>query len=1146
MKIQRLSWVLGSTLVLAACGGGDSDDGGSSSSVASSSSSSASQVSSSSSESSSSSSPARVEPRANPTVNSELIQYNDVAVHDPSVFRDDDGTYYVVGSHLAMASSEDLITWTSEAPGIALENPDLTDYPLFGNYETEVAEGIEWTGGYVGSWASDIRKLADGKYYFYFNHCTNPASGVCDAPRSYLGLATSEDSIFGPYENQGIFLWSGQTDAEIDQGYGVGEIESYNGNIHPNAIDPHTFHDKDGNLWMIYGSYAGGIHILAMDESTGLPEPGQGYGKHLTGGDHSAIEGTFVLYSPETDYYYMFASFGGFVSTDGYNIRIARSRTPDGPYLDAEGNDMALARGGWDGIAPYGVKLMGGFNFRSRTGDDHGSRGYLAPGHNSAYYDEATGQHFLITHTRFPDRGEQHAIRVHELMATADGWLVASPHRYALIEGDNVVDSEDVVGDYQFINHGKDINREARQSQAMTLHDDGTITGEVTGTYQLDPEALNRIVLQLDGLGSYEGQLRWQWDERIAELVPAFSAVSGSGESVWGTRLPAQSTTEVLAAVAAELTLPETFKGDALTLPSDGIRGAQILWESSNEAVIGTDGQVERPAPGSGDASVSLTATILYQGEQETVTLEVLVPERMPFNRVARFEFENDLSDSTGQFEAAMSTGDRIHKVGEGNLSYTTGSAGQAVSLDGSSGVRFPDGLINNYEYTLSLWVRPNAITQFSPLVFGEVPGDASDPLVEPSQWFSFLPSSWDENVMLWSRNNDAWFDGATGETIPAGEWSHLAVSVSQGYVRVYIDGQQAYAGGSVADFFTDNTGRFALGVNYWDLPFNGLVDEFNVYDAALSAAEIQALDIDRLSTSELLGVARDQLTLGDTSAVIEDFSLPVSGPFATAVSWTSSDSAVVEVEGATARVTRPAASDADVTLTATLSLEGQSVTRDITVTVLSEGMPEPAARFSFDDHLDDATGNTGSGMVTGNRLDNTGGSLSFDEGRVGRALSLDGTYGVALPDNLITDATYTISVWLNPSALTQFTTAFFGAASADSWISVVPNGPGDGNTMLWSGTDWFDGDTGTQIPTGTWTHFVAVNNAGNLTLYLDGEAVFTGAGFPDVFTPAETTVFGVGVNYWDTPYDGLVDELSIYDVPLTAEDVAAIYSSAP
>jgi hypothetical protein len=79
-----------------------------------------------------------------------------------------------------------------------------------------------------------------------------------------------------------------------------------------------------------------------MDERTGKPKPGQGYGKHLAGGDHSAIEGSYILYSPESGYYYLFASFGGFASTDGYNIRIARSKNPDGPYLDAAGRDEVL------------------------------------------------------------------------------------------------------------------------------------------------------------------------------------------------------------------------------------------------------------------------------------------------------------------------------------------------------------------------------------------------------------------------------------------------------------------------------------------------------------------------------------------------------------------------------------------------------------------------------------------------------------------------------------------------------------------------------------------------------------------------------------------------------------------------------------
>lgn len=42
---------------------------------------------------------------------SELPKTVHVCVHDPSVFEDTDGTFYVLGSHTASASSEDLIEW---------------------------------------------------------------------------------------------------------------------------------------------------------------------------------------------------------------------------------------------------------------------------------------------------------------------------------------------------------------------------------------------------------------------------------------------------------------------------------------------------------------------------------------------------------------------------------------------------------------------------------------------------------------------------------------------------------------------------------------------------------------------------------------------------------------------------------------------------------------------------------------------------------------------------------------------------------------------------------------------------------------------------------------------------------------------------
>ena len=80
-------------------------------------------------------------------------------------------------------------------------------------------------------------------------------------------------------------------------------------------------------------------------------------------------------------------------------------------------------------IEPFGVKLMGNFLFKRQIGDPGtglGS-GYVSPGHNSAYVDPETGKQFLIFHTRFPGRGEEHEVRVHEMHMNADGWPVVSP-----------------------------------------------------------------------------------------------------------------------------------------------------------------------------------------------------------------------------------------------------------------------------------------------------------------------------------------------------------------------------------------------------------------------------------------------------------------------------------------------------------------------------------------------------------------------------------------------------------------------------------------------------------------------------------------------------------------------------------------------
>jgi arabinan endo-1,5-alpha-L-arabinosidase len=446
--------------------------------------------------------------------------FDNVSVHDPSVIKVKD-TYYVFGSHLASAKSKDLKSWTQISSGVNDDNV------LIRNVTEELSETLEWAQSDT-LWAPDVIQLADGKFYMYYNACRG------DSPLSAMGIAVSK-RIEGPYKDKGIFLKSGMTGKGDD-----GEI--YNATQKPNVVDPDVFYDKDGKLWMVYGSYSGGIFILEMDPKTGFPLPDQGYGKKLLGANHARIEGPYMLYSPETDYYYLFLSYGGLDAKGGYNIRVARSKSPDGPFTDAEDKNMIDAKGTPGVIfddpaySPYGVKLMGNFEFENLENEPAGSArsdGYVSPGHNSAYYDEKTGKYFLIFHTRFPNRGEEHEVRVHQMFMNSDGWPVVAPHRYK-DETIGKYSSDEVTGTYKYVNHNKDIKRDIIHSKAIELSADGTVSGAVRGTWKLTDD--HTAELTIDG-AVYKGVFVKMWNEGTDSEVMTFTATSKEGISIWGSHV---------------------------------------------------------------------------------------------------------------------------------------------------------------------------------------------------------------------------------------------------------------------------------------------------------------------------------------------------------------------------------------------------------------------------------------------------------------------------------------------------------------------------------------------------------------------------------------------------------------------------------
>lgn len=200
--------------------------------------------------------------------------------------------------------------------------------------------------------------------------------------------------------------------------------------------------------------------------------------------------------------------------------------------------------------------------------------------------------------------------------------------------------------------------------------------------------------------------------------------------------------------------------------------------------------------------------------------------------------------------------------------------------------------------------------------------------------------------------------------------WKHVTYTIvggttaAPGYSVLYEDGVEVARNSNITIKPSDiaNGGTFNyLGRSPWagDNSFKGQLRDFRIYDRTLGQAELTELAND--VTTPAVTSAAAALTLGDTSAVTANLTLPATATQDTKVTWASSDPAVVSATGV---VTRPAGGspDATATLTATVTRGAATATKQFTVTVLarpdSEGLlAEDLAAIEVP-NLGDARGN--------------------------------------------------------------------------------------------------------------------------------------------------------------------------------------------
>jgi arabinan endo-1,5-alpha-L-arabinosidase len=497
-----------------------------------------------------------------------------VTIHDPAIrsVTNEEGeeVFYVFGTHVSQAKTKDLVNW--EVP-FTVEYENMEDNLIFGNTVESLAEPFEWAGhddadsaGGFNLWAPDVIWNPDfewgdgetGAYMMYYSLSSTWR-------RSVIVLLVSPD-IEGPYEYVDAVVYSGFTSEEATDGSDrnihfegthlpqliesgkVSEFKDewvrsggreYNTDVAPNAIDPAPFYDEKGAFRLVYGSWSGGIFLYELDPTTGLPiYPGEDgetddgrpidryFGTKLSGGYHQSGEGPYIQYDEESGYYYLYLTYGGLAANGGYNMRVFRSESVDGPYVDAKGNTGMIDHRG-DANHNYGIKLMGNYRMSGIS-----RRGYRAPGHNSTVVDNE-GNWFLVFHTRFDEGTEEHQVRIHQQFKNSEDWPVPLPYEYRGVPSElGNITLDEVVGEYELIQHGTDNSTEMIEPINIAIAEDGTISGETESVINMTEEGY--VEITIDEI-TYNGVITTQPDEFDEERI-VFSAVGENNEMIWGVQ----------------------------------------------------------------------------------------------------------------------------------------------------------------------------------------------------------------------------------------------------------------------------------------------------------------------------------------------------------------------------------------------------------------------------------------------------------------------------------------------------------------------------------------------------------------------------------------------------------------------------------
>ncbi|MHC4499185.1 MAG: LamG-like jellyroll fold domain-containing protein, partial [Planctomycetota bacterium] len=176
-------------------------------------------------------------------------------------------------------------------------------------------------------------------------------------------------------------------------------------------------------------------------------------------------------------------------------------------------------------------------------------------------------------------------------------------------------------------------------------------------------------------------------------------------------------------------------------------------------------------------------------------------------------------------------------------------------------------------------------------------------------------------------------------------------------------------------------------------------------------------------------------------------------------------------------------------------------------------------AHWRFDDDVKDSSENGYDGTIVG--------APSYADGRIGKALDFDGLNDHVEVPGLTNPVNMTYALWVKANSLSGNYNTLLEFGNDDPWFGIRYSGKIEFYNCVTSSY---------PITIGQWHHIAVTSDGAQSIIYIDGAACGTG--------PPNTqsgTGLGIGYHDGDAHFDGLIDDVHIYNRALSEEEVRAL-----